>query len=450
MTIDRRIHHRQQVAALAMQLNGNTQPLRVKKRTISNLFRYEGRQKQTRREVDLRAFDQTLYLDTKKRTLEVQGLATYESIVDAVLPYGLTPVITPELKHITIGGATVGIGIETNSFRHGFVHDSLLEADVLLPSGEVVICSPDNEYADLFYGLANSYGTLGYILRAKIQLHKAKPYVRLSTKGLHSTRKLVAEMKKASQDTKNDYIESLFYSKNELYLTTAKQTNKATSLTSIYGPTVFYKEISKKGELTLTMKDYLFRYDPEWFWALPHTGFYDLFRRFAPLRFRNSSFFARFSRRQTAIAAKVPALGIVSNDLEHLIQDWEVPWKHAQSLLDFALKNLDLDGKPLMTAPVATPAKATSYPMKPGALYLNLGSYNFVKKKPDQEPYYNTKIMDEFCFAHDGIKMLYSTTFLDEKKFNRIYNGKKYAALKKKYDPQMLLPTLYEKAVKAY
>ena len=58
--------------------------------------------------------------------------------------------------------------------------------------------------------------------------------------------------------------------------------------------------------------------------------------------------------------------------------------------------------------------------------------------------------MDEFCFAHDGIKMLYSTTFLDKSGFDRVYNGAGYDVLKHKYDPAALAPTLYDKAVKAH
>lgn len=448
MPTDLRREHQRQVKELAKNLAGNTARLKVKKKTISNLFRYEGRQQSSRREVDLSAFDKPLYLDTKNQTLEVQGLATFETIVDFLLPHGFTPVITPELKHITVGGATVGIGIETNSYKYGFVHDHVLEADVLLPDGRIVTCSASNEYADLFYGLPNSYGTLGYILCATIKLHRVKPYVRLNTKRLHSTQELVESLEQASSDPANDFIESLFYSSTELYLTTAAFSDTAAQVTSIYGKTVFYKEVSRPGELTLTTKDYLFRYDPEWFWAFGRSFFLDLFRKVAPIRFRNSSFFARLSQKQMALAARFP-LFEMKGDLELLIQDWEVPWKQAKPLLDFALDNLDLDNKPLMTAPLKTPAKATAYPMKPNGLYLNLGSYSFVKKKPRQQPYHHTKTMDDFCFKHGGIKMLYSTTFLSEKEFNRIYNGKAYSALKTKYDPQKLLPTLYEKAVKA-
>jgi hypothetical protein len=134
--------------------------------------------------------------------------------------------------------------------------------------------------------------------------------------------------------------------------------------------------------------------------------------------------------------------------IEKLIQDWEVPWAQGQALLDFALENLDLNGRPWMVVPIRTPGKATGYPLKSNELYCNLGSYSFVKKLAGK-PYSATKIMDEFCFSHQGLKMLYSTTFLDESQFDRIYNSKTAAVLKTKYDPNTLFPSLYEKVVKA-
>jgi hypothetical protein len=41
--------------------------------------------------------------------------------------------------------------------------------------------------------------------------------------------------------------------------------------------------------------------------------------------------------------------------------------------------------------------------------------------------------------------MLYSSTFLSQAEFDRVYNGAAYARLKEKYDPQRRLPSLFEK-----
>lgn len=449
MKTDLRNQHKEQLLVLSNELRGNRQRLKVKKNTISNLFRYKGRQDKNARLVDLSHLNKPLYLDKKNKTLDVQGLTTYEDIVDFVLPHGLLPTITPELKHITVGGVTVGIGIESNCYRYGFVHDGLLEADVLLASGEIVTCSSTNKYSDLFYGLANSYGSLGYILRAKIKLHTVSPYVQLTTNHYDDTKSLLKAIKLASQDPGIDYVESLVYTPHKQYLTTSKHVSKPTNLRSIYGGNIFYKAISVPATFTLPTKEYIFRYDPEWFWNIPETAPYKLFRKIAPRSTRNSSFYTRYNN-WVAKRSNHAERDIKDQSLEKFIQDWEVPWPQAQGLLDFALDNIDMEWRPWLITIIKTPARATNYPMQKNALYMNLGAYSFAKKKPGKPAYQNTKLVDDYCFKHDGIKMLYSTTFLQEKEFNKIYNGQAYGKLKRKYDPQGLLPTLFEKTVKAF
>jgi hypothetical protein len=446
MQIDLRNNHKSLLKQLKIDLAGNTQRLRVKKKTISNLFRYDGRKKLSSREINLSQFNNPLYLDSRNLTLEVQGLATYEQIVDFVLPYGFLPLITPELKHITVGGAIVGIGIEANTYRYGFVHNGLIEADVLLPDGQVVTCSADNQFKDLFYGLANSYGTIGYVLRAKIKLRKVLPYMTLTTERFDNTKVLLDALLSATTDPLIDAIESLVYSKNEMYLTTVRQTDLPTSVISIYGDTIFYEEISKSGQISLLTKDFIFRYDPEWFWNIPSNRFFHIFRKFAPRSLRNSGFYTKYGQHITKYLIKTKE----NDKIEQLIQDWEVPWKYADALLHFVLKTVDLCGLPIILTPIKVPETSTLYPMKKEQFYLNLGSYSFVKKNFKQPPYYTTKVIDEFCFSHEGIKMLYSTTFLNESEFNRIYNGAAYKTLKKKYDSLGLLPTLFEKVVQSH
>ncbi len=176
---------------------------------------------------------------------------------------------------------------------------------------------------------------------------------------------------------------------------------------------------------------------------MPESPVINLFRKLAPKSLRNSAFYARYS------SMKLPFVANEDPAYEKLIQDWEVPWKHSEALLSFVLGSVDLAEKPLMVAPLQVPASVTNYPMKPNELYLNLGSYSFVKKLDNKPLYYHTMAIDEFCFSHQGIKMLYSTTFMKEAAFNDIYGGKEYKVLKQKYDPQGSSPTLYEKAVRA-
>jgi len=414
------------------------------KRTSSNLFRYAPSARRGAG-LDLSAFRHCLALDRGAGTLEVEGLATFEQVVDATLPAELVPRITPELKNITIGGATVGIGIESNCFRHGFVHDSLLEAEVLLPGGRVVLCAPDNEHADLFHALPNSYGTLGYLLRAKIRLMPARPFVHLATTAFADVDAFLAAMRAATEQPDVDFVEGLFYDAQRLFLTVSRFVAQAPVVHDILREHVFYRLIQHTPDVYLRTKDYLFRYDPEWFWNIPDTPFYRAFRRYAPARLRNSGFYQRYTRWRRALVARLP--WDVPDDEEPLIQDWEVPWESAAELTRFAVREVDLGGRPWIVTPIRVLRSPPLYPVREGALYYNLGCYCQVKKRLDREPFWATKIMDRECFAHGGIKMLYSSTFLSREEFDRAYNGEAYAALKRKYDPGGAFPTLYEKCV---
>jgi hypothetical protein len=204
--------------------------------------------------------------------------------------------------------------------------------------------------------------------------------------------------------------------------------------------------VETRSDIYLATADYIFRYDPDWFWNVPETAPYNLFRRFAPLGWRNSSFYTKY------VATKKKLLGPVGlNDtsMEPLIQDWQVPWASAAELLRFCLTEVSLDGRPWAAVPIKTPRQPTLYPIKPKELYFNLGCYCQVRRPAGREPYHYTKTMDRKCFDLGGIKMLYSSSFLNEAEFDARYNGTAYRALKKKYDAGGAAPTLYEKVALA-
>ncbi len=54
----------------------------------------------------------------------------------------LAPLIVPQLKTITVGGAATGGGIESGAFRSGVVYDDIAVLDILTGAGEVVTAAP--------------------------------------------------------------------------------------------------------------------------------------------------------------------------------------------------------------------------------------------------------------------------------------------------------------------
>ena len=137
-------------------------------------------------------------------------------------PYGLSPLVVPQLKTITLGGAVTGLGIESTSFRNGLPHESVLEMDILTGTGDVLTASPD-QHSDLYRAFPNSYGTLGYSVRLKIELEPVKPFVALNHLRFHSLQDLVAAMDRIIETGGHDgvpvdYLDGVVFSSDESYL----------------------------------------------------------------------------------------------------------------------------------------------------------------------------------------------------------------------------------------
>ena len=65
----------------------------------------------------------------------------------------------------------------------------------------------------------------------------------------------------------------------------------------------------------------------------------------------------------------------------------------------------------------------------------------------EQDGHYNRMIEDEVS-ALGGHKSLYSTSFYSEEEFYGLYNGEFYTKLKREYDPDGRLLSLYDKCVR--
>ena len=115
-----------------------------------------------------------------------------------------------------------GLGIESASFRNGLPHESVLEMDILTGTGDVVTAVAD-QHADLFRAFPNSYGTLGYSVRLKIELEPVKPFVALRHLRFHSLSDLVAAMDRIIETggldgAPVDYLDGVVFSADESYL----------------------------------------------------------------------------------------------------------------------------------------------------------------------------------------------------------------------------------------
>lgn len=442
--------------------------VRLAKKT-SNLFR--ARSATSAPGLDVSGLDGVISVDTAARTADVQGMCTYENLVDATLAHGLVPLVVPQLKTITLGGAVTGLGIESSSFRSGLPHESVLEVDVMTGSGTVVTATPDNEYADLFRGFPNSYGTLGYSTRLRIELESVAPYVELRHLRFHDIDALQEAMavivaQRHHDGERVDYLDGVVFTDSEAYLTLGRQTDEPGPVSDYTGDAIFYRSIQHDGSAPkrdrLTVHDYLWRWDTDWFWCSRAFGAQNpRIRRFWPKKYRRSSFYWKLIAldQRYDIADRLEKRK--GNPVrERVVQDIEVPIENTAAFVRWFLREIPIE--PLWLCPLRLRepdgfADATAgdvgtrgwplYPLEPHRTYVNVGFWSSVPVTSGQPEGAANRLIEKKVTEFDGHKSLYSDSFYDEGEFDALYGGEEYRRLKKEYDPDSRLSDLYSKAV---
>ncbi|WP_062994631.1 FAD-binding oxidoreductase [Nocardia mikamii] len=440
--------------------------VRLAKKT-SNLFR--ARAKNPAPGLDVSGLNRVIAVDPQAKTADVAGMTTYEDLVAATLPYGLAPFVVPQLKTITLGGAVTGLGIESTSFRNGLPHESVLEIDVLTGAGEIITATPDGEYADLFRGFPNSYGTLGYSTRLKIELESVQPYVALRHVRFHDLGELETVMAQIVTDRsyggeRVDYLDGAVFTAEESYLVLGRQTDEPGPVSDYTGMDIYYQSLrhdsAEPKRDRLTIHDYLWRWDTDWFWCSRAFGTQNpKIRRFWPKQYRRSSFYWKLIAldHKYNIGDKLQARK-GNPPQERVVQDIEVPIERTADFLHWFLREIPIE--PLWLCPLRlrdsaeVPGKPEDpsrpwplYPLEPDRTYVNVGFWSAVPEQPGQiEGAANRAIEDEVARL-DGHKSLYSDSYYAEDDFARLYGGDHYANLKKRYDPDHRLLDLYSKAV---
>ena len=414
-------------------------------KTTSNLFRDREIQDNT---LDVSDFQHVLSVDPHTRVIETEGMVTYEALADAALTHSLMPAVVPQLKSITIGGAVGGIGIESSSFRFGLPHETILEMDVLLGNGDIVCCTPDNEHRDLFFGLANSYGSLGYILRLKIEGIPVKPYVRLTHLYFQDRTEFFSRIETACSEP-YDFVDGVVFSEGEHYLVLGEFCEEAPYTSDYTYLKVYYRSIRERSEDYLTVRDYLWRWDTDWFWCSKNLYAQNpLMRRFLGRKRLNSITYQKLMRWNTRVGVTRRLNALTGIHRESVIQDVDIPLENAPAFIDFFEREIGI--QPVWICPAQHDRSRGEYPLFPmrdDTLYINFGFWDGVRSRQTYlRGHFNRLIEDEVAKL-GGIKSLYSESFYSQETFDQQFGGEHYRALKARYDPDNRLKDLYQKCV---
>ena len=412
----------------------------------SNLFR--DRSVRRRPAVDLSGFNQVLDINLPAGTVECEGMTTYADLVEATLAYGVMPCVVPQLKSITVGGATAGVGIESSSFRYGLVHETLTSMDVLLADGSIITCTPENEHKDLYFGFPNSYGTLGYALKVTAQVVPVKKYVRL-THIRHGDAENFFRNLAQHCNSGADFVDGAVFSADEMYITLGHFVDSCPCASDYTFEHLYYRSIREKTSDHLTAQDYLWRWDTDWFWCSKNLGMQNpLVRRIMGRRRLNSITYSKIMRWNSKWGLTRTLSALTGKHVEAVIQDVDIPVAHAPAFLGFLLREIGI--LPIWICPIHARDAASPFPLyklDAGTLYINFGFWDSVQdREPKPTGYYN-RCIERRVQELGGIKSLYSDVYFPTYEFWDIYGGAAYDALKQRYDPRGILPTVYQKCV---
>ena len=482
------------------------EPVRLAKKT-SNLFR--PRASSSSPGLDTTGLTRVISVDPDARTADVQGMCTYEDLVDATLAHGLMPYVVPQLKTITLGGAVTGLGIESTSFRLGLPHESVLEMDVLTGTGEIVTARPDGTAREraLFRGFPNSYGSLGYAVRLRIALEPVKRYVELRHVRFTSIAALTAALERVADEGRYDddnavsgapagdgaahgsddsgvvdFLDGVIFSADESYLCLGRRTDEPGPTSDYTGATdkqaIYYRSIQHggpEGSITrdrLTIRDYLWRWDTDWFWCSRAFGTQNpRIRRFWPQHLLRSSAYWKIIGldHRYDLGNKIGALK-GEGPRERVVQDVEVTIDRAAEFLEWFLREVPIE--PLWICPLrlreTTPATGPDgapvpgpsgepdsvrpwplYPLAPDTTYVNIGFWSSAPIEPGMDVGAWNRRIEEKISGLGGHKSLYSEAFYSREEFAQLYGGDHAARLKSEFDPDGRFATLYDKAVGA-
>ena len=434
-------------------------PIRLAKKT-SNLFRDRAATQATG--LDVSSFSSVFEVNPVNRTAEVGGMTTYEDLVAATLPYGLMPLCVPQLRTITLGGAVTGLGIESASFRNGTPHESILEMDILTGTGDVITVSghENDPHRDLFFTFPNSYGSLGYALRLKIDLEPTKPFVHITHLRFDSAEALTVAMQDLSasamfNESPVHFLDGTVFSPTEQYLTVGTMVGAlpAGKNTSDYtGMSIYYRSIQNLAEDYLTIHDYLWRWDTDWFWCSRAFGAqHRIVRSLWPKsRLRSDVYWKIIAiNRKLKLAEKLDTLKR-KPPREPIVQDIEIPVDRLPEFLDFFHSQIGIE--PIWLCPLQQRDPEVRWPLyefDPDRLYVNVGFWSTVPLINGERPEQGVKNreIEHEVTKMEGRKSLYSTAFYGKDEFWSIYGGQDYERIKKKYDPRGRFLGLYEKVV---
>jgi decaprenylphospho-beta-D-ribofuranose 2-oxidase len=121
--------------------------------------------------LDTSAMNRVLAWDPTTGEITVEPGVTIAQLWQTALRDGWWPPVVPGTMAVTVGGAAAANIHGKNNWRDGCFGDHILRFDLLLPAGEIVTCSREQN-PELFFAAIGSFGLLGAFLSITLRLRR--------------------------------------------------------------------------------------------------------------------------------------------------------------------------------------------------------------------------------------------------------------------------------------
>jgi FAD/FMN-containing dehydrogenase len=428
--------HAAKVARLVAQIEARpgTTPLSLRKSSVSHQVPKAKDLRHRDDKVDISDLTEVIEIDPVRRICVAESGVTFVDLVAATLRHGLVPVVVPELKTITVGGAVAGCSLESMSFARGGFHDTCVELEVVTSDGRVLVCTRDNDHRLVFDMLHGAFGTLGIITRLTFELVPAKPYVHLVYERHRTLADYQAAIRRHADAHDVDFIDGIIHSPTCYALCLGRFVDTAPYVHRYDWVRVYYKSTRVRDDDYLRTADYLFRYDR----GVTNVRPKSLIGRIALGKFMTSSRWLALGRRlRWLLRSRNPTVTI----------DLFIPMSRVAEFLTWYEREFGF--YPLWCVPYR---RVRDYPWLVDEywstlqddMFLDLAIYG-MRQRGDGNVY---RRIEDKLRELGGIKTLISHNYYSRDEFWSIWNKPNYEAVKRITDPNNRFRDLYTKTCK--
>ncbi|HVY60191.1 MAG TPA: FAD-binding oxidoreductase [Planctomycetota bacterium] len=437
-TVDSPAHlHAVRVERIARALRERTsaEPLSLRKKAVSHQVPKARDLRHRDEKVDISDLNHIVEIDPAGRTCTAESGVTFVKLVEATMKHGLVPIVVPELKTITIGGAVSGCSIESMSFVHGGFHDTCLEYEVVTSTGEVLACRPDNEHALLFQMAHGSFGTLGILTKLRFRLIPAKPFVHMTYETYPDLASYKAAIWRRYRDRDVDFMDGIIHSPREYVLSLGRFVDEAPYANRYDWMKIYYLSTRERKEDYLRTPHYFFRYDRGVTNVRPRSFLGRLFLG----KFLGSAEFLR-------IAEKLRWL-LLDDDRPTITLDTFIPFSKVDPFFEWY--EPEFNHYPLWCVPYRRVrdyewVNDDFWARTEDELFLDIAIYGMEQRG---EKNYHA-LMEQKLLELGGIKTLIAHNYYSEEDFWKTWNRGNYERAKGRVDPKNVFRDIYTKTCK--